>query len=345
MDFRPILVGAWTSLGLLAQAPTLRQYTLPDPYLRLTAWTFLAPEGWALEGGVSWNGRGTPWYKTVLTVRNPKGSEEYRRFPVFMFAQTATPVLANGAELLPVMEPAQAIQRILLPRCRPEIRQPRIVGVELLPGMAEETRAEARAFRLPLIRAASARMLVEYTLDGRPMEEMVYCTTASFQLPGMVSWMIDKAFSCRAGQGRLKAALPVLGTIAASLRENPQWVEARRQQMARMVAAATRPPQTSSASGPSILDVSRSMARNQDAFLKGVDASFSARLNSPGLNAWSEAYRGTSTIQAPGGTAVTVPNGYQRYFQDNLGRVYGSNDVIGDPYVDYHMNVTELQRP
>jgi hypothetical protein len=339
---RAVLLSAAAAVSLGAAAPQLAQHVLPDPYLKLTAWTFLAPHGWSVAGGVSWNPKGSPWYNTVLTVRNPRGSEEYHRFPTFMFAQTGNPVLANGAEIRPVLDPVQAILQVLAPRCRPEVQQLRVVASEPLPRLADSAVAEARAFSLPLLRAGSARVHVEYLLGGRPMEEMLYCTTASFQMRGLVSWMIDKAFSYRAEKGRLREAFPLLGTIAASLAENPQWVAARRQAMARMVAAATRPPATA-AGRLSILDVSRSMARDQDSFLKGLDSSFSARLNSPGLNAWSEAYRGVQTLHNPAtGRAVTVENGYQRYFQDNLGRIYGSNDRIGDPYVNYKISATEL---
>ncbi len=337
------LAAALTVLYLGAAPPQLRQHTLPDPYLHMTAWTFLAPEGWTLEGGVSWNPRGNPWYTTVLDVRSPGGGQEYRRYPVFMFAQTQNPALANGAEIGPYLDPAQAIEQVLAPRCRPESRQGRVVAVERLPRLAEPVVAEARQYGLPLLRAEAARVLMEYPLNGREREEMFYCTTASFQMRGMVTWMIDRAFSYRAERGRLKEACPVLGTIAASLLENPQWVAARRQAMARRVAAAARPPRTSPSGGPGILDVSRNLAKDQDAFLKGVDTSFSARLDSPGLNAWSDAYRGVHTEHTPAGAAVRVENGYQRYFQDNLGRVYGSNDLLGDPYVNYHMDVHELQ--
>jgi hypothetical protein len=86
------------------------------------------------------------------------------------------------------------------------------------------------------------------------------------------------------------------------------------------------------------------MSRDNDQFLKGVDQSFSARLNSPGLAAWHEAQTGSSAMTNPTtGENVSVSNGYLRYFQDNLGRVYGTNDVIGDPYVNYGINATELE--
>jgi len=294
-----------------------------------------------MTGGVSWNPRGTPWYSTALDVHNPQGGEEYRKFPTYMFAWTQYPPLANGAEIRPVLDAVQAIQQIVAPRCRPESRQGRVVASERLPKLAQPILEASRRYHIPLLQANAARVLMEYPLDGRTMEEMFYCTAFSYQLQGMVGWMIEPAFSYRAEKGRLKDAFPVLGTIAASMAENPQWVAARRQAMSRMVASASRPPQTT-AGRLGILDVSRSMSRDQDTFLKGLDSSFSARLDSPGLDAWSQAYRGTTTLQSPTTGPVTVSNGYQRYFQDNLGRIYGSNDLIGDPYVDYHINATEL---
>ena len=122
------------------------------------------------------------------------------------------------------------------------------------------------------------------------MEEMFYCTTFSYQLQGMVGWMIDKAFSYRAEKGRLKDAFPVLGTIAASMTENPQWVAARRQVMSRMVASATRPPQTSTGR-LSILDVSRNMSKDQESFLKGLDSSSAPASTAP---AWTPGARPTA---------------------------------------------------
>jgi hypothetical protein len=325
--------------------PKLVQYTLPDPYLNCTAWTFVAPDDWTKEGGVSWTGGLSPAYSTALSVSKPKSLQEFRLFPIFIFADTPIPIMANGAEIRRYSDAKACIRDILIPRCRKEAGQVRITASENLPALSEEAISRARALNLTAPRASAARMLVEYAIGDQQVEEMFYCIVVSAKSPGIVTWAIDRAFSYRAEKGKLKHEMPLFGSIAASLQESDQWVSARRRELQRIVNSRTRPPVLSSGSrGPSILDVSRQMSRDNDQFLKGVDQSFSARLNSPGLAAWHEAQTGSSAMTNPTtGENVSVSNGYLRYFQDNLGRVYGTNDVIGDPYVNYGINATELE--
>ena len=254
-------------------------------------------------------------------------------------------MLAAGNELRRLTDPITCVCEILIPRCRPEIRDCRVRGAEALPGLAELATQRAHADGYHGVQVASGRMLAEYTLGHWQIEEMFYCTTAAVPSFGSTLWCIDRAFGCRAQKGRLESALPLLGTVAASMQENPQWVSARRRELQRRAAAMSPPPRLSPGSGgPSILDVSRQMARDNDQFLKGVDQSFAARLHSPGLHAWTEAQRGVTGMENQlTGEQIDVPNGFLRYFEDNLGRVYGSNDMINDPYVSFGINVTELQ--
>jgi hypothetical protein len=345
----PALILALSVPFLIGQAgkiPKLAQYSVPDPYLQCPAWTFIAPADWVKEGGVVWTGSSRPsMYYTTLSVRNPSGPEEFRLFPIFLFIDTANPLLANGVEMRPYVDNvASVIREVLIPRCRPEVGQFRIVRSESLPAIASEAVARARAVGVIGAQARAVRMLVEYAASGRPIEEMFYCTIVAGSAGGVVTWTVDRAFSYRSEKGKLKADMPLFGTIAASLQENPRWVAARRQELQRIVASRSRPPATSAGTrGPSILDVSKQMSRDNDSFLSGVDASFSARLNSPGLDAWHNAQMGTNPMVNPTtNERIDVSNGYLRYFQDNLGRGYGSNDVIGDPYVNYGINATEL---
>lgn len=323
----------------------LVQYSIPDPYLRCTAWTFVAPYGWDIRGGVGWTGHLSPAYYTTLSVRNPHGSEEFTFFPVFIFSASSSPFMPAMNEVRPLTDPATCIREVLVPRCRPEIHSGRAVSTERLPDLEKAARERCRMYGMAGAQADAARLLLEYTLGSFPVEEMYYCTTVASQTMAGVIWCIDRAFSYRAEKGKLQKAFPLLGTIAASMQENPQWVQARQRELSRLVAAMSPPPRLApGGGGPSILDVSRKMARDQDDFLRGVDQSFAARLNSPGLDAWSQAFRGVSPMENPvTGQQIDVHNGYLRYFEDNLGRVYGSNDMIGDPYVNYHINATELQ--
>ncbi len=325
--------------------PPMTQYVIPDPYLGCPAWTFLAPREWTKQGGVVWTGGMAPAYYTELLIRNPRGAEEFRLFPIFLFAGTPYPVLANGAEIRRYTGAASCIREILIPRCRPEIREGKIVAGESLPQIARQAAERARSLGIAGLRADSARILVEYSLKDRPLEEMFYCITIAVQSPNVINWVIDRGFSYRAEKGKLEAAFPVLGRIGGSLYEIPEWVVKRREELARRVAARSQPPQTSSArSGPRILDVSKGMSKAQDDFLKGLHQSSVARDRA--TQPWTDAFRGVQAQarQNPTtGETVYVPNGYQRYYEDNLGRRIGSNDMIGDPYVNYHINATELQ--
>lgn len=322
--------------------PPMSQYVIPDPFLGCPAWTFLAPRDWTKQGGVAWTGGLAPAYYTDLTIRNPQGTEEFRLFPIFVFADTAQPVLANGAEIRRYADPAASIRDIIIPRCRREIQGGRFIASERLPQFANKAAEIARAV-MPGARADAARTLVEYTLRDRQMEEMFFCVTIAAQGMGVVHWAIDRPVSLRAQKGKLEAAFPVLGTIAGSLYENPGWVSMRREELARRVAARSRPPQTSvGGGGPSILDVSRGMAKAQDDFRKGLNQSSAARDRA--TQSWTEAFRGVHARENPvTHETIYVPNGYERYYETNLGTRFGSNDVIGDPWVNYHINAVELQ--
>jgi hypothetical protein len=328
----------------------LGQYALPDTYLRCTAWTFVAPMNWKMEGGVFWLGRLNPGpaYQNTLVIRDPGGNQEFRLHPIFMFVQTNNRMLVGEYEIQAVMDPPTCITRIILPRCRPEARNVRVIAWEMLPGMAAQAVEQARASGLAgagSMRMNSARLLVEYAVNGMPMEEMIYCTiSAMVGQSGVTTWATDRTFSYRAEKGKLQAAMPVLGTIGSSLQENPQWVANRRQKLQQLVAANSRPPVTSASSGGlSILDVSRQMARNQDSFLRNVDASIAARDRVADVS--GSVARTTQLAQDPVlGEQLEVGNGYLHYYRDYYGRILGSDLNAADFYTTYHINATELQQ-
>jgi hypothetical protein len=323
----------------------LRQYSLPDTYLQCTAWTFVAPADWSKEGGVTWTGRLLPGpaYSTRLSVRD--ATREFRLFPTYMFVETYGPTVAPGAEIAPVLSPADCAQQIILKRCRPEAVGVRLVRSEELPQLAKETVAQARASGLAAIstmRVRSGRVLVEYTAGGNPMEEMVYCTVVD--APGSAGarlWTNERTFSYRAPKGQLKDAMPILGTIGRSLKESPQWVALRRQKLQQIVAANSAPPRTDPGR-LSILDVSKKMARDQDDFLRGMDSSIAAQDRA--ITAAGRLGRDTQMMQDPVlGDDVEVGNGYLHYYRDYYGQVHGSDLNASDFYTTYRTNVTELQ--
>jgi hypothetical protein len=357
--------GLLAALGLLAMAwpagdvrgqqqaapqlPKMEQYVIADTFLGCAAWTYLAPESWVKQGGVGWTGRLMGAYYTQLSVRNPQALEEFAYWPIYTFADTNAPVLAQQTEVRKLTDAATCIGQIIILRCRPEILRGNPKSKwERLPELARATADQARAVGIANPQTDAARMIVEYTVGGRQIEEVFYCTVAAapanYQNFGTVTnWVIDKAFSYRAEKGRLEAAYPVLATIAASLRESPEWVARRRSELARRVQTMSPPPIVSPRGDSGIMAVSRSMARDQDRFLSYIDRIHTDRMNTPGLTRWSEAFRGWSGYRDPTtGTRVDVPNGYNRYFQDALGIIHGTNDMSSHAGNRYN-NAVELQ--
>ncbi len=111
--------------------------------------------------------------------------------------------------------------------------------------------------------------------------------------------------------------------IAGSLRENQAWVQARGRQLRAMIPPATPPGNRSL----SILDVSRSISRNNDQFLKNIDAINKQRLNTTASDGWTRAFRNTERqVNPTTGEEMDVAGGYLQYYQDYSGRIYGSND-------------------
>ena len=170
---------------------------------------------------------------------------------------------------------------------------------------------------------------------------MFFCTLMALRAGyGPTVWCIERALGLRAEKDNFEKSYRLLGLVASSLRENQAWVRARGRQLRAMI-----PPPTShgGGSGPSILDVSRSISRNNDEFLKNIDAINTARLNTPASDGWTRAYRNTEQMVNPStGEEMTVSGGYLQYYQDYAGRIYGSNDPT-DFYLQTKIGGTVLE--
>ena len=102
-------------------------------------------------------------------------------------------------------------------------------------------------------------------------------------------------------------------------------------------------PRSSGSGGTSILDVSRSISRNNDEFLKNIDSVNTQRLNTPGSDGWTRAFRNTERAVNPAtGEEMDVGGGYLHYYQDYSGRIYGSSDPA-DFYLQTKIGGTVLE--
>jgi len=321
---------AASSASPAASTPTLGQYAMPDPFLHLSAWTFVAPVDWKRSGGVYWTGRLAPLaYYSTLTVANPKGSEQLQMFPIAAFAATQNQLWAAGRPMLPYLQADQCVRQILLPKYRAQARNLKVLAVDQQPRqLLAEASARLRTQGAAQCDVRAARVLVEYQEGDRQMREMFFCTLVAPPAGrGPTVWCIERALGLRAAKDEFERGYRVLGLIASSLRENQGWVLARGRQLRTMIPPPTSHSSSSGSGGPSILDVSRAISRNNDEFLKNIDSINTARLNSPASDGWSRAFNNTERVVNPStGEEMNVTGGYLQYYQDYSGRIYGSNE-------------------
>ncbi|MBI5387024.1 MAG: hypothetical protein HZA90_20310 [Verrucomicrobia bacterium] len=321
---------------------SLAQYALQDPVLHLTAWSFVAPVDWHRSGGVYWTGRLLPLaYYSELTIKNPRGSEQLQLFPTAIYVAAENPMWAAGRPVSPYLQADECIRRILIPKHRPQARNVKVLASDKPAQLVSEASARTRTQGVAGCDVRAARVLVEYTESDRSFREMFFCTLVSPPTAqGPTVWCIERALGLRAEKDEFERSYRTLGLIASSLRENQDWVLARGRQLRSMIPSPT--PRTG-AGAPSILDVSRSISRNNDQFLKNIDALHTQRLNTPASDGWTRSYRNTERVVNPTtGEEMEVGGGYLQYYQDYSGRIYSSNDPT-DFYLQTKVGGTVLE--
>ena len=206
---------------------------------------------------------------------------------------------------------------------------------EALPHLAAEMRQE-NPDTGPPPSADGARVRIRYSLDGRDMEEDIFCvvsagttqTGSGLLAEEQVHWVAESLFAFRAERGHLDAMARACMASVKSIRMNPQWfmayqAESRRilqeriamQQALQQMAAAQRA--SFQRSMHRLSDVSRTISETGDMVMSGYE-SRSASYDRMSDN-WSEAMRGVDSYVTPGGSSVELPGGYEHAWTNGLG--------------------------
>jgi hypothetical protein len=210
------------------------------------------------------------------------------------------------------------------------------VEEEALPHLAATLREETPDAGPPPS-ADGARVRIRYTLDGRELEEDVFCvvssmttqTGAGLLMEEQVHWVAESLFAFRTDRGHLDALARACMASVKSMRMNPRWfmayqAESRRilqeriamQQALQQMAAAQRA--SFQRQMHRLSDVSRTLSETSDMIYSGYE-SRSATYDRMADN-WSEAMRGVDSYVTPGGgSSVELPGGYEHAWTNGLG--------------------------
>jgi hypothetical protein len=218
----------------------------------------LVPSEWKEEGGVQWVQGMTRCPQNIIQARwrvhSPDGLTGFEILPQYswvwsddqMQQQTMQQSAASGmaCDALPVMNPADFLGRMVVPRIR---QGARVAAAEPLRGLAQAEQQKLDRSYAPMVqqgllrgvRAEAGRVRVQHSIGGQPVEEWISATIATIAAPsantaalmngGMAmtasnfSVMAYDLIGTWAPQGQLDHNSKLFATMLASLRGNPQY--------------------------------------------------------------------------------------------------------------------------
>jgi len=285
-----------------------------DPQINdWVAMTILVPAGWKMDAQIVWTW--DPYARVSLrgSVRGPQGLPGLTAYdrgvycaPSGLFHEGMNYL---GKQVRRPMSPADYV-RTFAPRVRSDLANARLVASEPSPSYARMISAKYG----PGNDVQAAKMRYEYQLDGKPVEEVFYCSVTSTRIPTAggvaVDWTTD-ACSFRAEQGKLDQAMPLLILIYSSARQNLEWAEEVKRLNQQLIANYAH-------QSDAALAVSQHLAKNQQQISAMLSSSFAKRdaAESRSLDGFSQAIRGVDTYQTPSGDHLEVPLGWDHYFSN-----------------------------
>ena len=309
------------------------------------------PAGWQTVGGVGWNDATNciaNQLQVAWSAMAPDSLTAIEILPGFNWQVAGTEIQMNPCPAAPYRSTREFLVATV-ERTRPGAR---VLEYRELPEVERQMAQAAPANPQAQVRHDAGRLLIGYGKDGVEMREMLTAAVSFSSMQGNVVAGTATIQALRAPEGRLD---PELGQrVAASMRPNPQWMQAMRQ---RSMANLQR---YSSAQSNSIGDWhNRQMAiinargaadraairmrSNQEvAGIYGAIAANTSATNDAihrrtleGVGEYNS-YAGTD-----GSTVQSSIHGGARVFQDNANpnAAYSTNDPYHDP-----AGATELER-
>ena len=324
----------------------------------IEAFRMLMPSDWRFEGGIRWvlDNPGMP-ASAGFRVFNPKGKEEFEVFPTQPFFWTNNQMTMSlfpigsryfGNEVRPPANPIEALKQIVLPRFRHNVSSLRIVKEEHVPELARAVGAGAQSQPGLSASADGGKIKIEYTRDGRTIEEDIYTVVQSLSYPiqtmaGMVTntnWYVDYIFSFKAEKGKLEANSKTFQTIAYSFKLNPEWFSRYNQVVERLIKSQIKQIHSVGELGRII---SQTSSEIRDSQLK----SYYERqaVNDKIADNFSQYIRGVDKYYNPiEGKEVELPAGYDNVWTNANGEYILTESPSYNPNIGSNLNWERIKK-
>jgi len=322
------------------------------------AFSFLMPVDWTFEGGLIWLTDNPAMPATAaFKVSNPKGSEEFEVFPNQPFFWSTNQQLLGlfpvgskyyGNEVHPVMNAGEAIRQIVLPRLRSNAGNLQIIREEPVPELAKAIAAKSQQQGGVTSNFDAAKVRIEYSSNGLPMEEEIYSVVEAYSYPVQTwtslsyntNWTVSYIFSYKAEKGKLEAASKIFETITYSFQTNKYWYNKYVQLVEYLI-------QNEIQKIHSIGDFSRRLAQISDEIREDNLQSWYDRqaVGDRIAEDFSQYMRGVDDYYDPiEGKAVELPSGYDNAWTNANGEYIISDNPNYNPNIGSNLNWEQMKR-
>ena len=355
----------------VAEQVILKPQTFNNPLsANMPCHSVLVPRGWAAEGGAFWPGAQLFGIRPSQSVKvtAPDGRRvhvgpsitcaDFRPSPQAMQFGQQRPAEGQIDQGLPIIHMPDDLQQWqawmahkTLPRERPGASdiQVRVTIVpeltqlmhrQLAPLAQQQQQLNVQAQQLGLamqhfVDGAVLAFECRYAQDGRVWDELVvmgvaYMGTRS-DAGTQLRWGIEPNVAYRAPAGELEKAMPLLMTIANSVRPTPQWAQMKADHVAAMNRIALK----------GAADRSRIIAQSNAEISQIINDGFRNRqaIQDRTHEKVINAIREVENYTVPGSTTqVQLPSHYNHVFSNGNGEYILTNDANYNPNTDPNVN-------
>ena len=320
----------------------LKSYDIVDPQMGIPAFQVLAPQGWQVSGGMTWNPNlaNLVTANVAITPRDQQAGFYVHPAPQYISGQIQYQWPAGqlylGMIVAPMPNsPTEFIQQLVLPQQRPGAQNVRLVSQQDMPSWANRIAAASGG----QVQGYGSRARFAYRENGRNWEEDFYCVV--LVAPGVNPvWLAERNLSVRAQAGKLDAMQPLASAFVNSFRMNPRWFARFNKTQRQWIAAQQQGIANAGA-------LSDAISRSNDQFDRNLTQQWQQRQQAEerACREFSEYIRDSETYYDPNSeTNVELPGGYEHAWRNNLGEYLLSNDAGFNP--NAHDNLTwEEMRP
>lgn len=323
------------------------------------AFTMLIPSDWQSEGNINWV-LDNPAMPVAGDFRawNPNGTEEFHLYPNQAFFWSDNPMIQQtfptgsryfGALVRSPLGSLDALKDIALPLFRSNVANLKIISRETLPQIKNNFQTGTDPATGVITSAEGGKIRIEYTLNGVPMEEELYCIIQSQDIPVQtlsgttrnLNWYMTYVESFRAEKGKLDSESKMFQTVSYFARTDVNWLNKYNQVVNYLIQQQIKKIQSLGQISSIVSQTSNEISdENYEAWQQNQNVR-----DQMGKD-FSNSQLNIETYNNPfDGSKVDLPSGYSNVWTNSLGEYAFSDSPSYNPNTESNLNWQQMSTP